>query len=132
MRWLRRLVGTEELADLLCKLDIRLRRLDLKVATVSDLKQVAQDVKTALTGAQERISADVQALNDKISALPSLSPEDQASLDESVASLRDSVASLSSIDPVPDETSGQPDGPVVEPEQPTDGTSTGNAGGTNL
>jgi hypothetical protein len=110
MRRLRRVLGIERLSEDITRLMIIVVRLGKRMATLEDLTAVADQIKGAIAGAQERISADVQALKDQIAALPDLSPEDQAALDAAVVSLQESVATLSAIDPVPDAPAEPPAG----------------------
>ncbi len=105
----------------------RILRIQEKLmADFANLRTALEEQKTEMVAAIDRVAADVQALQDKISELE-LDTADQAQIDELAAQVRESVDTLRGIDPVKvvdenpgGETPGGETPPAGEPEAPAE------------
>lgn len=88
-----------------------LRKQEKLMAEFANLRSALEEQRTELVAAIDRVAADVQALQDKISELE-LDTADQAQIDELATQVRESVDTLRGIDPVAavDETPGETGG----------------------
>lgn len=105
-----------------------LRKQEKLMAEFANLRSALEEQRTELVAAIDRVAADVQALQDKISELE-LDTADQAQIDELATQVRESVDTLRGIDPVaavdetPGETGGETGGETPaggEPEAPAE------------
>jgi peptidoglycan hydrolase CwlO-like protein len=111
---------TDGIVDLLTSGRRILRSQEKLMAEFANLRAALADQRDELVAAVDRVAADVQALQDKISELE-LDTADQAQIDELAGQVRDSVETLRGIDPVKavDEAPEEPAEPAV-PASPVD------------
>jgi chromosome segregation ATPase len=111
----------DSIAGLLTPVRRILRHQEKLMADFANLRSALEEQRTELVAAIDRVAADVQALQDKISELE-LDTEDQAQVDELAAQVRESVDTLRGIDPVQvvDENPGgeTPGGETPAPGEP--------------